>query len=156
MRYCNWQAISATRSDRLISLVLKAHKGAASRLYQVVWRRRRDDHFSASQTSLRKITAAFSPPAAGISSEDPSASRVQRQKRSKNAVFRGVRMWNKDCSCLTARGDRIALLPALFFAADTRRPEINDPERCATLATCESEAQLNICTSVGSQSSPVR
>jgi hypothetical protein len=61
MRYCNWQAISATSGDRLISLVLKANKRAASRLYQVVWRQSRDDHFSGSQTSLRKITAAFSP-----------------------------------------------------------------------------------------------
>jgi len=48
MRHCNWQTISATRSDRLISLLLKANKHTASRLYQVVWRRSPDDHFSAS------------------------------------------------------------------------------------------------------------
>jgi hypothetical protein len=43
-----------------------------------------------------------------------------------------------------------------YSIADTRRPEINDPGRCARLATCESEAQLYLCVSLGSQSSPVR
>src|SRR5215467_5739868 len=102
------------------------------------------------------MNAVFSPSAADISSDEAPAARAQRQKRSENAVFRVVREWNRACTYLTARRDRIALLLMLFSLADTRRLEINDPGRCARLATCESEAQLNLCTSLGSRSSPVR
>jgi hypothetical protein len=45
---------------------------------------------------------------------------------------------------MQARRGRIALFHPLFSLADTRRPEINDPGRYARLATCESEAQLNL------------
>jgi hypothetical protein len=62
MRYCNWRTISATRSDRLISLLLKVNKHAASRLYQEVCVGPTAITFQPRKTALRKMTAAFSPP----------------------------------------------------------------------------------------------
>jgi hypothetical protein len=78
MRYCNWQTTAAMRSGQLISLLSKLNKDAASRLYLRSLRRSRDDHFQPRKTALRKMTTAFSPPAADISSENSSASRVRR------------------------------------------------------------------------------
>jgi hypothetical protein len=72
MRYCNWQTTSAMRSARLISLLSKLNKRAASRLYKEVCAGGATAIFQPRKTAMRKITTAFSSTAADISSEGSS------------------------------------------------------------------------------------
>src|SRR5262249_3932480 len=60
-----------------------------------------------SWNSIAEKDRVFSPPAADSSSAAPSASRTQRQKRCKNAGFRGVRDGNRVCTCSPTRRDRM-------------------------------------------------
>jgi hypothetical protein len=66
------------RSDRSLSPLSKLNKRATSRRYKEVCAGAATIIFQPRKTALRKMTTAFSPTAADISSKDSSASPIQR------------------------------------------------------------------------------